>query len=267
MKQQMSLRERTFLIAILVSLLIGIGIGMSIKILGVDAETTETETETTETESETEAQIVKRKAEICRKSTENTIILLETETTPASIEPKSEESGSEAPTETTEAPILVESTVGETKAAAPPVVTTTAASATPLFTVDGALLDPQLQEYAYNTLCALGIGWYFPTFLCQMYQESRFNQAAVSAHGDYGLCQLKGIYHTYFCDLAGIHGADLINDPFANIHVGAFLMAYYFNQCNDVNTAISAYYTGSVNEYSADYVAQVRQWETTLQRK
>ena len=252
MKQQMSLRERTFLIAILVSLLIGIGIGMSIKILGVDAETTETETEVIETESETEAQIVKRKAEICRKSTENTIILLETETTPASIEPKSEESGSEAPTETTEAPT---------------VVTTTAASATPLFTVDGALLDPQLQEYAYNTLCTLGIGWYFPTFLCQMYQESRFNQAAVSAHGDYGLCQLKGIYHTYFCDLAGIHGADLINDPFANIHVGAFLMAYYFNQCNDVNTAISAYYTGSVNEYSADYVAQVRQWETTLQRK
>lgn len=257
MKQQMTIMERAFLIAILVSLMIGIGVGMTIKILGVDAETTETETEVIETETENEAQIVKRKAEICRKSTENTIILLETETTPASIEP----------TETTEAPILVESTVGETKAAAPPVVTTTAASATPLFTVDGALLDPKLQEYAYNTLCALGIGWYFPTFLCQMYQESRFNQAAVSAHGDYGLCQLKGIYHTYFCDLAGIHGADLINDPFANIHVGAFLMAYYFNQCNDVNTAISAYYTGSVNEYCADYVAQVKQWEKTLQRK
>ena len=171
--------------------------------------------------------------------------------------------------ETEPVPIIIEpgafyeaSNVTPIKAVVTPIETT--APPIPVYTVNGALLDPDLQEFAYNTLCGFDMEWYYPTFLCQMYQESRFDQSAVSAHGCCGLCQLKAAYHEYFADLAGIHGADLINDPLANIYVGAFLMSYYYNQCGDINVAISAYNTGFIDKYNGDYVQQVRQWESTL---
>ena len=78
--------------------------------------------------------------------------------------------------------------------------------------------------------------------------------------------QLKGIYHAYFKQLAGIPWADLINDPYANIYCGVALVAHYWNQCHDLNTTISAYNTGSVTTYNSAYVSQVRQHEQHLQR-
>lgn len=234
MKKLMSIKERLVIMSFLLILIAGILTGAALVSKVDDA------SETVKTELQ--------KVEICRNPAKRSISVIEFET--------------EAPTEaTTEIMIETEAT---TAATAPE---TTAAPAVPLYTVDGVLLDPALQEYAYNTLCALEIGWYFPLFLCQMYQESRFNQAAVSAYDDYGLCQLKGKYHDYFKQLAGVPYADVVNDPFANIQVGAFLMAYYWHQCYDINLAISTYNTGSFDQYNADYVAQVRQWETTLQRK
>lgn len=136
----------------------------------------------------------------------------------------------------------------------------------PLYTVNGSRLPDELSNYAYSVCQQFGIEWYYPHLLCQMYQESRFQQSAVSPSGDYGLMQLKGIYHAYFKQIAGIPWADLVNDPYANIYCGIYLMQMYLHQCGDLNTAISAYNTGSVNSYNPAYVNQVRQWEGTLQR-
>lgn len=142
----------------------------------------------------------------------------------------------------------------------------TVCNGTPIYLCHGQMLSEELQEYAYNTCVAFGVGFYYPHLICQMWQESGFRQSAVSPYGDYGLMQLKGIYHAYFKQLAGIPWADLINDPYANIYCGVALIAYYWNQCHDLNTTISAYNTGAVNIYNSAYVAQVRQHESALQQ-
>ncbi len=249
----MSIKERTILITVLL-LLIGIICTVCAAFRSDDVENIETVSFETITES-TEAQIVKRKIEKSQNLTKNKIIMFET----ATID-KATEATSEIVDETTEI-------VDETTEVTTEVATEAPYEGIPVYAVNGDMLDPKLQEYAYACLAMLDIGFYYQTFLCQMYQESRFDQGAVSPWGDYGLCQLKGIYHDYFKQLAGIPEADLVNDPYSNIYVGAFLMAHYYKQCWDVNTAISTYNTGTFNQYNADYVAQVRQWEATLQRK
>lgn len=155
----------------------------------------------------------------------------------------------EAPTEVTDAP---------TESAETPIAMT-------YYTVNGQMLPMVLQNYAYTTLKEFGCEDYFPLFLCQMYQESRFNQESVSAFGDYGLCQIKGKYHDYYKQLAGLpDDADLVHDPCANIYVGAWIMARNIKATGDVNLAISGYYMGTFEQYSEEYVQQVRQWESTL---
>ena len=259
----MSIKERTILIIVLL-LLIGIICTVCAAFRSDDVENIETVSFETITES-TEPQIVKRKVEKRQNLPKNKIIMFETAT----------EETTEIVDETTE---IVDKTTevttevlfgSETTETTDTTADTTAASyeGIPVYAVNGAVLDPKLQEYAYACLAMLDIGFYYQTFLCQMYQESRFDQGAVSPWGDYGLCQLKGKYHDYFKQLAGIPEADLVNDPYSNIYVGAFLMAHYYKQCWDVNTAISTYNTGTFDAYNAEYVAQVRQWESTLTRR
>lgn len=170
-------------------------------------------------------------------------------------EPSTEAFELDAPTEVTDA---------QTEVTDAPTEATTAFSMT-YYTVNGAMLPMVLQCYAYTTLKEFGCEDYFPLFLCQMYQESRFNQESVSAYGDYGLCQIKGKYHDYYKQLAGLHDdADLIHDPCANIYVGAWIMARNIKATGDVDLAISGYYMGTFEKYSEEYVQQVRQWESTL---
>lgn len=137
------------------------------------------------------------------------------------------------------------------------------------YSVNGATLDFGLQDYIYNTLESYDMEWYFPTFLCQMYQESRFDQNCYTHHAngtvDVGLCQLKNIYHSEIKAIAGLpQETDLYSDAYANVLCGMALMRRNWTKCWDINTAISAYYTGSTNVYSATYVSDVRKWESTI---
>lgn len=163
-----------------------------------------------------------------------------------------------------EAPIVVSVDTTETVIAPIDEPTEAEKPIIPLYTVNGAMLPEELQTFTYYTLQHFDMEWLYPTFLCQIYQESRFDQAAVSANGSYGLCQINIAWHSQLKELAGIPEADLIADPYANIYIGAFLMNMYYQQCGDLNTAISAYNTGFVDKYNPDYVQQVRQWESTL---
>lgn len=136
------------------------------------------------------------------------------------------------------------------------------------YSVNGAVLDTNLQAYIKQSCDNLGIGDYFPQILCQMYQESRFNQGAVSPHDCYGLMQLKGAYHEAFKAAVGHPEWDLVNDPYANAYVGVFLMSQYIHAYNgDFNMALTDYYwgggTAANNGIYQEYVDQVRQWEAT----
>lgn len=124
-------------------------------------------------------------------------------------------------------------------------------------------LSPELQRYAFGCLAARGHAWYYPYFICQIFQESRFDQGAVSPTGDYGLCQISGAYHAEHAAAAGIPGADLINDPFANIYVGAHIMSTNIEITGNIRQAISRYFTGN-DTYYEPYVQQVMQWMDRL---
>ena len=137
------------------------------------------------------------------------------------------------------------------------------------YSVNGAILDFEMQDYIFNMLRKYEMEWYFPTFLCQVYQESRYDQNARAYHlngtVDVGLCQLKDRYHEEIKAIAGLGPeANLYSDPYANLSGGMALMHRNWTACLDVNTAISAYLTGSVSQYNETYVKDVRKWESTL---
>ena len=52
----------------------------------------------------------------------------------------------------------------------------------PLYTVNGELIDPVIQQKLHDALEKHGIGYWYEGALCQMYQESRGQQYAVNPH-------------------------------------------------------------------------------------
>lgn len=140
----------------------------------------------------------------------------------------------------------------------------------PHYSVNGSVLDLGLQDYIYTTLSSDGCEWMYTLVLCQAYQESRYNQESRNYHEDgtvdVGIMQIKSKYHQYLSNKYGVPGCDLYNDSYLNIYVGVNLLKDYWFQCWDINSALSAYNTGSVNQYNPAYVNQVRQWEPTVVR-
>jgi len=137
------------------------------------------------------------------------------------------------------------------------------------YSVNGATLDFDMQDYIYDMLSLYDMQWYYPTFLCQVYQESRYDQNLKNYHADgtvdVGLCQLKDKYHAELISLAGLGPrADVYSNPYDNLTCGMALMHRNWTECWDINTAISAYFTGNVNQYDPTYVQDVRKWEYTL---
>ena len=112
--------------------------------------------------------------------------------------------------------------------------------------------------YLYGQLADRGIEWLYPTAVCQIYQESNWNQWSDNGR-DFGLCQQKGIYWDGRAAAAGIPGAD-IWDPYAQLYVYSWMMSEYLRATGyDVNQALSMYYTGTW-EYSETYVGHVLRW-------
>ena len=136
----------------------------------------------------------------------------------------------------------------------------------PIYSVAGNVLSEELQRYAYDRCCAYGIEWYYPYLICQMYQESRFNQWAISPNGDYGLMQLNIRWHETFKNIAGHPEYDVINNAYNNIDCGVAYMAYCLAQNNyDLYCGMSMYNTGECGLYQP-YINQVMQWYPLLQK-
>lgn len=72
--------------------------------------------------------------------------------------------------------------------------------------------------------------------------ESGFDENAVSATDDYGLMQINGLYHEYFCDLLGIAEC---KTAYNNVLVGTYLLSCYIDDYGtDLNAVLMCYNAG-----------------------
>ena len=129
-----------------------------------------------------------------------------------------------------------------------------------IYSLYGITPPVEWQEYLYNELASRGYAWYMPYAMCQIFQESRWNQYSDNGR-DFGLTQQKGVYWESRAAYWGIPGAS-IWDPYAQLYVFACIMCGYLDASGgDVGWALSAYYLGAW-EYSATYVGHVMShWE------
>ena len=110
------------------------------------------------------------------------------------------------------------------------------------------------QQYLYNELAAKGYAWYMPYAVCQIFQESRWNQ--YSDNGvDVGLTQQKAVYWQTRAAYWGVPGAS-IWDPYAQLHVYAGMMCQFLAQTGSVEWALSLYFWGN-GDYAPKYIADV----------
>lgn len=137
------------------------------------------------------------------------------------------------------------------------------------YSVNGATLYYNYQDFIW-TLC---VNWeiekYFPTLLCQFYQESRYNQNAVSYTNDHGICQLNERYHDGFTQQAGHPEWNVKTDPYANMYCGVMIMARNIkNRNGNIDIAMTDYNAGGgyYGKYGIryQYTNAVHNWEKTL---
>lgn len=110
------------------------------------------------------------------------------------------------------------------------------------------------QRDLYNKLAARGIGWYWPYAVCQIFQESRWNQWSDNGV-DKGITQQKGVYWANRAAHYGVAGAD-IWDVYAQFTVFAGMMADLLAANGSVEMALSVYFYGT-GEYAPQYIADV----------
>lgn len=121
-----------------------------------------------------------------------------------------------------------------------------------VYTIDGCELDSELYEYLRVTMSSMGLEWYFPYALCQIFQESSFNPYAEASNGqDKGLLQYRLKYWNE-------EDGD-IYDPYAQIRVYCKTMHDKVREGLGICQIISDHYTGGVG-YDADYVNDVVRW-------
>ena len=133
----------------------------------------------------------------------------------------------------------------------------TPAEGTPLYTVNGEMLDENIQNYLFAKLCEQDIGWFMPYAILIAYQESRYDIYAVSPNGrDQGLFQYRTEYYP------GLNPFD----PYQEIDLFVSQMAARAAAGCTTAEMISRHMMSDYGEYYQVYVDQVMQWEATLQR-
>lgn len=126
------------------------------------------------------------------------------------------------------------------------------------YRVNGVLPPHEWQWYLYGRLADRGLEWWYPYAVCQIYQESNWNQYSTNGR-DHGLCQFKGIYWDGWAQAAGIPGAD-IWDVYAQLTVYAWMMGNNLAAAGgNVGQALSLYYLGYAG-WSDEYIGHVTRW-------
>ena len=269
----MKLKIFDLICIVITFLLIGVGIGMSIQVLGVEKPETVPET----AQETTVGEIIVKRANVA-KTAEKTIQTVKFEVEEVTSESQTSEEETQTDNRTTTvAETLSESqtTVVESTTENIPVseVETMVETAiqdkieqrhTERYSVNGAVLSVELQDYLFRQLEARGHGNFMPIALCQIYQESRYNSAAIAPNGlDKGLCQFRETFFGAFAAESGLTQWDIMN-PIDQLYVYAYLMCKYLDQTGSTEMALSAYYMGEI-VYCDHYVKEVMQWVASVQ--
>ncbi|MBQ6232826.1 MAG: hypothetical protein IJJ80_04905 [Clostridia bacterium] len=155
-------------------------------------------------------------------------------------------------------PVVVETpapTEAPTEAPTTQIPTPPAQEGFQAYSIYGRIPPVEWQRYLYDELASRGKAWYMPYAVCQIQQESCWNQYSDNGR-DIGLTQQKGIYWADRAAYWGVPGAS-IWDPYAQLHVYACMMCSYLDASGgDVGWALSAYYLGAW-DYSDVYVNNV----------
>ena len=123
-----------------------------------------------------------------------------------------------------------------------------------VYTIHGMTPPAEWQRYLYSELSVKGYEWYMPYAVCQIWQESCWNQYSTNGI-DVGLTQQKAVYWQTRAAHWGVPGAS-IWDPYAQLHVFAGMMCQFLEQTGSVEWALSLYFWGN-GDYAPKYIADV----------
>lgn len=142
--------------------------------------------------------------------------------------------------------------------------TTKAPAAThPIYSVDGDILDLDLQRFAWEELKSKGIEWWMPYLMLTAYQESSFNIYDITDGLDYGLLQYRITFWDERAERYGYAGADIFN-PYVQIYIYVRQTAARINAGLSVSETISRHKTSDhVTAIDWEYVEQVMGHEIT----
>lgn len=129
-----------------------------------------------------------------------------------------------------------------------------------IYRIAGEEVDVEIQTKLYYYLDAEGIAYWYEGALAQMYQESHCKQYAENPNGlDKGIFQYRITYWDW-------SDGDIF-DLDAQMRKYAAEMAVRFNAGLSVDEAISRHNTSDyITTVNWEYVAQVKQWLTVLQK-
>ena len=130
----------------------------------------------------------------------------------------------------------------------------------PLYSVNGSVLDPELQEYLYKRLSERGISHWMPIALAQAYQECSFDIYQVTNGLDCGLFQYRNLYWDEWCDRAGVAHSDIF-DPYRQIDVYTTMVAKWIQDGCTESVVISNHNSGGWSyEIVPGYLHEVTRW-------
>lgn len=128
------------------------------------------------------------------------------------------------------------------------------------YSVSGVYPNRDYEEYLYSQLNSLGIAWWYPYAVAQIFQESRWNPNSTNGR-DHGICQFKGIYFQGRAEhFAGMKNADIWN-PYDSLKVYAYYIKALLAACNNkVDATLSYYICGDSYNWDQTYINHVMGW-------
>lgn len=117
----------------------------------------------------------------------------------------------------------------------------------------------ELEQYLYEQLVAVGIGWWYPYAVAQIFQESRWNPNSTNG-SDHGICQFKGIYWEERSASYGLTQGDIWN-PYHSLYVYSRYIRDVLASHNwDIRSSLAYYITGIPGMRHDEYVNHVLGW-------
>ena len=106
-------------------------------------------------------------------------------------------------------------------------------------------LSIENQQIAYNLCKYYNIP--YELFLALMYKESGYNQNAISATNDYGMCQINISNHNNLINKLGITN---FLDPKENMIAGAYMLSLYLTNARKITGDENTAYIYALNSYN-----------------